>query len=347
VEKKMTGEKRFDVVGLGSCTMDVIFEVDDVMRFEMLDRNSIGKKYVAIEHSSKVNVKKVHFYPGGSAANIAVDLSNIGFKTAYFGGIGDDSSGEACLKDLRNHRVDVTGMKVYNNEVTAVSVILITPWGKDRSILAYKGANDLFSPHDVPEPMVKNTRCFVWTSLTSDIGIEAIKKSVKLAKDAGAVIAGAPSISIIKKRHAEAIEMIKEVDITSMNDEELEALTGTKDILAGMQSLLDMGLKIVNITFGKNGQWITDGKTLVKTLPPKIFPKDTTGAGDATMAGVIYGFLEKKDLPETARIAASLSAMEIEGSGVRVGIPNAYSELVEFMKKHNFSQEILTFSKNG
>ena len=338
----MEQKKKFDVVCLGSCTMDLIFQVEDIMRMELTDRDNIVKKYVAIENLSKLNVQKVKFFPGGSAANIACDLANIGLKTAYIGGVGRDASGTACLTSLDDHHVDRSGVKIFD-DATAHSVIIINSQYKDRSILAYKGANDLFSEADVPEEELRTTRCFAWTSLTSEKGIGSIKKCIELAKNAGALIAGAPSISIIKKRKEEAIELIKLSDITSLNDEELEALTGTRDLHEGMQQLFKWGLKIVNITLGKDGQLLSDGQTLIKTTPPRIHVMDTTGAGDATMSGLIYGVLNEISLHKTAQIAVSLSSMEIEASGVRVGLPEQYAGLEAFMNAHEFIQESKVF----
>jgi len=65
-----------------------------------------------------------------------------------------------------------------------------------------------------------------------------------------------------------------------------------------MERLFDLGIKIANITFGKEGQWLSDGKTIIKTQPPKVFAADTTRAGDATISGIIYGILEGKSLME-------------------------------------------------
>ncbi len=342
--KKMNNIKKFDVVALGSCTMDLIFAVDDIMRMELTDRNNVEKKYVAIENSSKLNVNSVKSFPGGSAANIACDLSNVGLKTAYIGGIGDDPAGKSCIADMRKHNVDTSGVKTFSNDSTAHSVIIINSNYKDRSILAYKGANDLFSDQDIPEDLITNCSCFAWTSLTSTNAINAIKTCIKKVKNSGGLIAGAPSISIIKKNKVAAVELMKSTDITSLNDEEIEIITGiTGDYIAAMKKLFDWGLKIVNLTFGKDGQWICDGKTLVKTKPPKIHVCDTTGAGDATMSGVIYGYLKNKSLHDTAMISASLSAMEIESTGVRIGLPEKYSELEEFIKNHEFLQETGNF----
>lgn len=342
----MIEEKCYDVVGLGSCTMDMIFSVDDVMRMNIVNKDKSEKKYMAIEHSSKLNVKSVKFHPGGSAANITCNLSHIGLKTAFIGGIGNDMNGKVCLEDMKNHGVDISGVNIFDEDTTAISVILLTPWGKDSSILAYKGANNLFSEKSIPEDKLLSTSCFVWTSLTSDNGIKAIRRCIKLTKSVNGLIAGAPSISIIKNRSEETISLLKECDVTSMNEEELHALTGEQDVSKGMKTLFDWGLKIVNITSGKEGQWLSDGKIIIKTKPPKVFVEDTTGAGDATMGGIIFGLLKKKTLQETAKIAAALSAMEIEAPGVRVGTPLEYSDLDNFIRQNEITQEVIDIQKS-
>ena len=333
----------YDIVGLGSCTMDMIFSVDDILRMELVDKNQSQKKYMAIEHSSKLNVNSVKFFPGGSAANVTCNLSQLGFKTAFIGGVGDDMNGNACIEDMRKKGVDVSSVEVFNSETTAISVILQTPWGKDSSILAYKGANNLFSEEHLPEEKLLKTRCFLWTSLTSNDGIKAIERGIALAKSQNSLIAGAPSISIIKNRPKETVSLLKKSDFASMNEEELLTLTDESQPIEGMKKLFDWGLKIVNITFGKDGQWISDGDKIIKTTPPKVFLKDTTGAGDATMSGVLYGILEKRSLKETAKVAASLSAMEIEVEGVRVVTPVKFSELEKFIDSHEIRQEIENF----
>lgn len=340
------GKKKYDVVCLGSCTLDMIFSVNDIMRMEMIDRDGTAKKYVAIENSSKINVKALKFYPGGSAANIACDLSNLGYSTAYLGGVGKDAAGETCIKDIEKHHVDISKIKIFEDEATAHSVILITPWGRDRSIMAYKGTNDLFTKEHIPEEMLKESRAFAWTSLTSDQGIGAIQHGINLMRAYGGVVVGAPSISVIKKRLNDAINLLKQSDICSMNEEEIEALTGEKDIHKAMQILLDWGLKLVNVTMGKEGAWLTtkDSNKLIKTSPPKVIVSDTTGAGDATMAGVIYCFLEGKTPEETGKIAASMSGMEIESEGVRVGMPEKLADLERFMKTHEITQQISEFT---
>jgi fructokinase len=181
--------------------------------------------------------------------------------------LGDDVAGRISLEDLVKHRVDTTAVKTIQGEYTAHSMILITPWGRDRSILAFKGASDNFGVADLNESMLKDTKCFCWTSLTSDSSVAAMEKSIDIAKAAGAVIAAAPSISIIKIKKEEAIRLIKKSDIISLNDEELAAVSGVQSLDEGIKILVSWGLKLVNITLGKFGAIITDGST---SLPPHL-----------------------------------------------------------------------------
>lgn len=98
---------------------------------------------------------------------------------------------------------------------------------------------------------MKNAKCFVWTSLTSDTGIAAIEHCIQVAKSNGVLVVGAPSISIIQKRTTEAMRLLKQCTITSMNEEELEALTNEKDVRSAISILLGWGLEVVQVTLGK------------------------------------------------------------------------------------------------
>ena len=41
------------------------------------------------------------------------------------------------------------------------------------------------------------------------------------------------------------------------------------------------------------------------------------------MSGIIYGYLEGKELDEMARIVTTMSAKEIMSEGVRIGLPKS------------------------
>jgi len=328
-----------ELIAIGSCTLDCIIEVKDILRFELFDKDTV-KKYTAIEYSRKLNIEGVHFVPGGSGANIAADCSMLGLKAMYIGILGNDFSAQICLDDLKNRGVDLTEVKQVDTDSTALSVILKTEWGKDRSILAYKGANNLLTPEDIKENLFDDIKAFAWTSLTTDNACRAIEKSISLTKDRGGTVFAAPSMSIIKNNEKWAKILISNSDIVSLNKEEAKEFTGEVETLNMINEFHDLGVKLISITDGPNGSIISDGKKIINSNVYKFKVMDTTGAGDAFLSGILISILKGYNLEKVSKIATALSALECMSFGVRAGLPNNFQELEDFVNTHVLKQII-------
>ena len=334
--------KEIDIVALGGVSADLIMAVRDVMRFEMYSQDEI-KKYTAIEYSSKVNVNSLKIVPGGSASNIASDLATIGLKTRYIGVIGKDQNGDIAMEDMKKRGVDVSFVKRTDQDQTGVSVVLMTGYGKDRSILAYKGAADLVDPDYIKEEMIRDAKIFVWTSLTSEKSCQAIQKAIDIAKKHKVMVCACPSISIIKKRTQDAIQFMKQSDFASMNSEEIQELTSEKTTIKGIKTMLSWGIMKMAVSLGSKGSRIIDGNHVIESGIYDVPIADTTGAGDAFASGFIYGILNRFSLKETAKYASALSAFEIKGFGVRIGLPHSIQELKNFIDANPLEQTDLEF----
>ncbi|UCC19762.1 MAG: carbohydrate kinase family protein [Promethearchaeota archaeon] len=329
-----------ELITIGSNTLDIIIGIDDILRFELFDKEMI-KKYTAIEYSRKLNVKDVRFVPGGSGANIAANCSMLGLKSAYIGVMGNDFSAEICLTDLKKRGVDLSQVIQTDKDTTALSIILKTPWGKDRSILAYKGANNLLKPSDVKEELFKKVKAFAWTSLTTDDACKAIDKAITLTKDKGGKIFAAPSMSIIKNAPNWAKILISNSDVVSMNLEEAQEFTGENKKTLMIKNFLEMGIKLISITDGPNGSIISDGKIIINSgvySAGKV--EDTTGAGDAFLAGILISQLNNLSLEKTSKMATAMSFLECKEVGVREGLPNSIQELEAFINNNKIKQVI-------
>jgi len=328
-----------DLISIGSCTLDCIIQIKDILRFELFDKDVV-KKYTAIEYSRKLNVEGVRFVPGGSAANIAANCAMLGLKSTYIGIIGNDFSANICLDDLGKRGVDLSNIIQTDEDSTALSVILRTDWGKDRSILAYKGANNLLNPSDVKEELFENIKAFAWTSLTSENGCRAIEKAVTLTKDNNGKIYAAPSMSIIKINPKWAKILISNSNIVSLNKEEAKEFTGEQDTLHMIHHFLDLGLDLISITDGPNGSIISDGKQIINSSVYQGDVEDTTGAGDAFLAGILISNLNNFDLEKTSKMATAMSFLECKEIGVREGLPNSLQELEHFINNNVIKQVI-------
>jgi len=328
-----------ELIAIGSCTLDCIIEVKDILRFELFDKDTV-KKYTAIEYSRKLNIEGVHFVPGGSGANIAADCAMLGLKSMYIGILGNDFSAKICLDDLKNRGVDLTKVKQVDTDSTALSVILKTEWGKDRSILAYKGANNLLTPEDIKENLFDDIKAFAWTSLTTDNACRAIEKSISLTKDRGGTVFAAPSMSIIKNNEKWAKILITNSDVVSLNKDEAKEFTGEVETLNMINEFHDLGVKLISITDGPNGSIISDGKKIINSNVYKFKVMDTTGAGDAFLSGILISILKGYNLEKVSKIATALSALECMSFGVRAGLPNNFQELEDFVNTHVLKQII-------
>lgn len=316
-----------------------MIQINDILRFELFDRDLV-KKYTAIEYSRKLNVENIEFVPGGSAANIAADVSMLGMKGIYIGCVGDDFSSMICLADLEDRNVDLSNVRQTEDDKTAFSLILKTEWGKDRSILAYKGANNLITPDDVKEDVFKDIDGFAWTSLTSESGCQSIQKAINLTKARGKKVYAAPSMSIIKNNPDWAKKLISQSDVLSFNKEEAEQFTGKESIIDILSDIHAMGVGLVSITDGDNGSTVFDGDQMVRTNVFKTPVVDTTGAGDSFMSGIIVSLFLGFPLPKVCKIATAMSALECSSAGVRAGLPHSIQELEDFIAKNDIEQSI-------
>ena len=329
-----------ELITIGSNTLDILIQIDDILRFELFDKDII-KKYTAIEYSRKLNVRNVRFVPGGSGANIAANCSMLGLNSAYIGIVGNDFSAEICLTDLKKRGVDLSQVIQTDKDTTALSIILRTPWGKDRSILAYKGANNLLKPSDVKEELFNNIKAFAWTSLTNADACKAIEKAITLTKNKEGMVFAAPSMSIIKNAPNWAKILISNSDVVSMNLEEAQEFTGESKKTLMIKNFLDMGIKLISITDGPNGSIISDGKTIINSgVYSAGNVEDTTGAGDAFLTGILISCLNNFSLEKTSKMATAMSFLECQEIGVREGLPQSIQELEDFVNNNTIKQVI-------
>jgi pseudouridine kinase len=78
------------------------------------------------------------------------------------------------------------------------------------------------------------------------------------------------------------------------NEDELESITGSRGE-AGVQELLRKGVNKVWLRKGGEGSVFYTSQGKIQLPAPSVVPVDTTGAGDAALAGWLYAFLKNKN----------------------------------------------------
>ena len=103
------------------------------------------------------------------------------------------------------------------------------------------------------------------------------------------------------------------------NLHELEMLLGrslpnNQAIVRAARKLNAIGIELVVVSMGSEGACFVTASTVVTARPPKITVKSTVGAGDAMVAGIVAGSLDKLSLARCAQLATAFS-MDVLVSG--------------------------------
>lgn len=111
-------------------------------------------------------------------------------------------------------------------------------------------------------------------------------------------------------------EMLKYVYALKANEEEMEVLTGHKDIRCAAQQLYDWGVREVIITLGSLGSIIYNGLEFYQIpayIPTEVV--DATGCGDTYMTGYLYKRAKGESIEDSGKFGAAMATLKIQGTG--------------------------------
>ena len=270
----------FDVIGMGNLNYDIIFLLD---RFP--------------EFHEKVVSREAHFGLGGAAGNTISWLATFGLKTGFIGAVGRDEMGEAHLRYFEKLGVDTGGIDVVDLP-SGVAVAMVH--GDDKRIVKHLGANSLrrFKPD-----YAGKTRFLHLSSNPPGL----IEEAVRFANARGIPI----SVDIGEATLPREVEGM--IDYLLMNEDEYRRKYGSLDTsLSNAKNLI--------ITLNGGGAIVREGDETfeVRGLSAKVV--DSTGAGDAFDAGVIYGVLNGWSLKDSAKLGMLLAYLTVQKVGARSAI---------------------------
>ncbi len=283
--------KQYDVITLGSNTIDVYVYTKKGM-YHLLRRKN--QQELAFDLGSKIEVDKIRFSTGGSGTNTAVCLRRLGLNVAYLGKLGNDENRKLVLDMLKKERVQFLGTKD-KKHMTGYSVIL-DAIGHDRTVLAYKGANDHLKLKDIALKKINSK----WVYLGSMLGesFNTVKRLIPILKKKGIKIMFNPSSYQAKWGVKKLAVLLQNSEMLVMNKEEARDLlnTRTTNIEYLLKKLHKINQGMVLITDGSRPAHCFEGKHMYTAYPRKVRIKETTGAGDAFASSFLAGTIIKNDI---------------------------------------------------
>ena len=237
--------------------------------------------------------------PGGAPANVACACAKLGIKTAFMGKVGTDMHGDFLIETFKNYGVDTSCIAKDEKAFTTLAFVSLDCKGeRSFSFSRYKSADVNIEISDVDFSAIKNSTVFHFgsLSLTDEPSKSTCLECVKFAKDNGVLVSYDPnyrpllweSKELACREMASVLDM---VDIIKISDEEIELICSTSNLEEAAAFLHSKGIKIVLITLGSKGAFISINGECA-TIPTKVSKViDTTGAGDSFLGGFLYKLL--------------------------------------------------------
>ncbi len=250
-------------------------------------------------HEVSLYEKKV----GGAPLNVAIAINLFGGESKLYSAVGGDIFGMQIKNELKE-KLDTSNIIIKQDKMTTMAFVSLDEDG-DRNFLFNRGADKQLHIRDISLMDMKRSEIFLFSGAMPLLG-GAQKSTYKYLLDYGVennkFIAFDPNYrSFLWDKKDDFIEEIDEylraASIVKIGDEELEIITGCKDIREGIEIIRGMNSKaIICITRGKDGATISY-KGEVKDIPNpiEVQPVDTTGAGDAFF-GSLLGMMSYPEL---------------------------------------------------
>lgn len=117
------------------------------------------------------------------------------------------------------------------------------------------------------------------------------------------------------------------------NATESVELTGIKQITTQTRSVMEaihaMGVGYVMISMGKAGAFFSNGQQLWLASSPDIEARNPIGAGDSSVAGLVWGLTQNLDWPDILKWSMACGTATATLSGTAVGSKDKVQYLVE------------------
>ena len=227
---------------------------------------------------------------GGNAVNVAVQLAMLGRRVHYFGAIGDDTAGRAVSSALVARGVTISNLRVMPGQRTAFTDIEVSEDGDRSFIFEEFGACADLRAFDKPRLPDCATMRHVHIGWLKDGG--ALKRAL-----AGSGVSISQDLSVNNTPDNLSPNGL-DIAFTSA-----EAGRGR----AAAARLLAAGARLAVVTLGAAGSLVSNGRQTLTASAPALTPEDTTGAGDAFIAGFLHAHVAGQPL-EQALIHGTESA---------------------------------------
>jgi sugar/nucleoside kinase (ribokinase family) len=272
---------------------------------------------------------------GSASAIFASGLARLGHPINFYSKVGDDAFGHFCRTALEKMGISISNIVASKSSRSGVTVALSMT--SDRALATFLGAIAELGYEDLPHNALDGSSHL---HLTSYFLQHRLRPSfVRLFRDAhqrGITTSFDPNSDPSESWSAEIWDVIQETDILFVNEVEALSLSRQSTVQSALNHLSGKASCVV-IKLGAKGAIGSADKEIVSVPPFRIFPVDTTGAGDSFAAGFVHAHLLGKDLRDCLIAGSACGALSALKPGGTAGQPTQ-PELAAFIAQSLIGQ---------
>jgi sugar/nucleoside kinase (ribokinase family) len=291
------------------------------------------------EHGGDGMAERLDTQVGGGVINSAISLVRLGVPAVPMVCTGADSWASYLLEKLVTAGLDVQFICARSGAATAITFVAVTPDG-ERTMFSMRGANSCYRPDDVSPDAFDNAG---WLHLSSYALLDlpqrdALWRAVELARQREISISMDLNNDVIMRQPDEALRLLPLLNTCILGRPEVVWLGGNASFEGGLDRLLGFGVSLAAVKLGSDGCLLADGSSRLSFPPFPIKVVDTTGAGDAFSAGILYGCQKRLSLPAMAVLASALGALTTAVPGAGLAMPGK-AEVLSFLRQQPIQSE--------
>lgn len=278
-------------------------------------------------------VPHLELHLGGLAGVTATVFCQLGGKAAFVGCLGQDGFGDYIYNTMKSQGVNLECVRRVQGHGSSATVVLISGDG-ERTFLHHFGTNALTSEEDISLDFVGQARMLHWggPSITPKLDgapmgriFEKVRAlDVKTSMD---TCFDGKGVWFPHIEHA-----LPHLSVVMSSLEEARHFTGKHSPEDIADFYLSFGPEAVMIKLGSDGVLVKSAAECHRLPTHKVEVVDTTGAGDASCAGFLFGYLRGWNLERCGRLANAVGALTVRRMGGAEAV-HSLAQVLEFMEQ--------------
>lgn len=296
-----------------------------------IDRKALARTKVQLKTSIPVHTTQAF---GGVAHNVAENLARLGEPVSLLSIIGSDTDGHHLRQHFSDLNIDDKMVHTSSRSKTASYTALLDETGEMVIALADMEIYEELSPVFLQRFAHTLGEYPCWF-MDTNIPMESLHYLLSLKQKNSDILLFVDPVSVPKAQRLK--DNLEGIDFIFPNRDELEVLTNQtitthEEIVAASKTLLAQGVGNVITTMGAEGVYVVNAEGALHYPAYRAEVADVTGAGDALVAGFMYGYRITRNIPSAINYGLACATLTLATVHTVSQILNPW-QLEEIIKK--------------